>query len=336
VRHGLERWQSKALVERWKNKNFGGIVKDAKYFYGHEAEEADVVLHSAANDGASKVGMLADFVSDDDELEIGVASVFSEFGLERGKRFDDARDVLVWTDAPSIKNERRVDLVTLDDGLTLFWCGVSEGKSFIEGVVNDLDLLLADLKKTLEVLLGEVGDGEQSRGFVHDLAREIEVHDASDAGAGLGAVHVIQQIVDGHDVRAGHGKRAPEGVRDVDEIAFDALDHATEFQVDARGYVSGLEGDRREVGRKFAYLFAKFVDVADEEVFVGEIDAPNGADDVAQVSGNAEIAHPPDIKGYTHEISVNAELRITNGEWKSLTAEDAEDLKAKAKPTAKP
>jgi hypothetical protein len=103
----------------------------------------------------------------------------------------------------------------------------------------------------------------------------------------------------------------------VNEIALDAFDDATKFQIDARGYVSGFEGYGREVGRQFANLFTKFIDVADEEVFVGEIDASNGSDDVAQVSGNAEITHSPDIEGYTHRVSLNGELRITNAESRS-------------------
>lgn len=299
--HGFERRESETFVERREDENFGGVIKNSKDVDRNETEKANVVLDSGADDGATKIGVLADLVSNDDELEVGVASVFGEFGLEGGERFDDARDVFVWADASGVEDERRVDLIAFDDRLTLFGSGVSEGESFVERVVDDFDLFFADLEEALEILLGEVRDGEETLGFLHDVAREIEVHDASDTSASFGSVHVIEQIVHGHDVWTRHGQGPPESVRNVNDVAVDVLDDATEFEVDPRGDVAGFKRKVREVGREFAYLTMNLLFVANEEVFVRVVEASDSAHDVAQVGGNAEIAESADIEGYAHE-----------------------------------
>ena len=44
--------------------------------------------------------------------------------------------------------------------------------------------------------------------------------------------------------------------------------------------------------------------VSDEEVFVGAVETPDGAYDVAQIRGNAKIAESADIESYAHGISL--------------------------------
>src|SRR5208337_5685816 len=68
--HGFEWRQSKSLVERWKDKNPGDIIKNAQHFDGDESEETHVVLHAAAHHGAAQAGMARKIVPDDDELQI--------------------------------------------------------------------------------------------------------------------------------------------------------------------------------------------------------------------------------------------------------------------------
>src|SRR4029077_2061218 len=95
VGHRFEWWQSKSLVERWKHKNFGHIIKNAQHFDGHESQETHVVLHTTAHDGASQPRMTRKIVSNNDELQIRKLLFFLKFAFQRRKRFDDAHHILV-------------------------------------------------------------------------------------------------------------------------------------------------------------------------------------------------------------------------------------------------
>ena len=47
MRHGFQRRQAEAFIERREDEDLCLVVKDAQHVDGHEAEEAHIVLHAA-------------------------------------------------------------------------------------------------------------------------------------------------------------------------------------------------------------------------------------------------------------------------------------------------
>src|SRR5581483_9168746 len=183
MRHGFERREPESFVKRGKNEELGGVVEDAKNVDGNESEEAHVVLNAAADDGAAQVGMARDFVADDDQLEVGEEIFASEFGLQRGERLDDADEILVWADASGIEDERVGDLITLPDELALLAGGVTEEEALVDGVIQDLDAIRRNVEQTRDVVPGEVGDREDLRRMLQNVARGVKAEAPGDAAA---------------------------------------------------------------------------------------------------------------------------------------------------------
>src|SRR5215831_17240668 len=96
--------------------------------------------------------MFAEFVADDDELQVLVPVVVREFALEDRKGFDQSVQVLVRTDLPRIENERVFQLVALQNVFSLFG-GVRERKPFVERIVNDGDLRFGQVANVQKILL---------------------------------------------------------------------------------------------------------------------------------------------------------------------------------------
>src|SRR5690349_9283032 len=105
MRHGFERLQTEAFIKRWEDKHFGGVIKHAQHFDGNEAHEADIILHPATNDCPAKIGVLGEFIADDDELQIGKLTLLFKLSLKRRKCLNDAQQVLMRADSPRIKKE---------------------------------------------------------------------------------------------------------------------------------------------------------------------------------------------------------------------------------------
>src|SRR5271165_886350 len=164
MRHGFERRQSEALVERRKNKNLRQIVKDAQHFDGDESQKAHVILHAAAHHGAPQVGIAGEIVANNDELEIGKNLVAFELRFERGEGFDHADDILVRTDAASVEQKWIRDLVALGDELAVGLGGVAVHEALVDGVVDDLDAVGGNLEVLFDLGLGEIGNGENLGG----------------------------------------------------------------------------------------------------------------------------------------------------------------------------
>src|SRR5579864_338329 len=156
VRHGLKRRQPESFVKRREDEHLGGIIKNSQHFDGDESQKANIVLHAASDHRTPQVRMLRQFVSNDNELQVGIDVLLGEFGFQRGKRLDDAHQVLVWADAASVEQEWVRYLITFREHLPVSVGGMSGQKSRVNRVVYDLDAAGLDAKQFLKFALGEL------------------------------------------------------------------------------------------------------------------------------------------------------------------------------------
>ena len=89
------------------------------------------------------------------------------------------------------------------------------------------------------------------------VTRAVEVHGAPHPGAIIGAVHVIEQVVDGDHVRAGQPLRHPGEMRDVHQVASAFAQDAAHAQVASAGIFRVEKGHDVETGRQLADRFHK-------------------------------------------------------------------------------
>src|SRR6202050_2431850 len=155
VSHRLQGLQAEPLVQRREDKDLSRIVESAQHLDRNESQEANIVLHSAADHRAPQVRIAGNVVSNNDELQVRKRLVLFQFGLQRREGFDHAYDVLVRTDSAGIEQEGICDLVTFGNQLTVGRAGVSMKKSFIDRVVNYLDASRRNIKQLLHFQLGK-------------------------------------------------------------------------------------------------------------------------------------------------------------------------------------
>ena len=122
----------------------------------------------------------------------------------------------------------------------------------------------------------------------------------------MGAIHVLQKIVDRHDVGAGQSAGHPEKMRDVDQITLQAFENGAKLKIAlGSGAVveqrNGLEvrGERTD----FRYLLWG----ANQEILIAMIEAAEGANDVASISADAELGDAPDVDGDLHGSDLTTE-----------------------------
>src|SRR5438270_571142 len=140
--HGLKWRQAETLIQRREDENLGDVIENAERLDRNEAKKAHVVLHGTLDDSAPKIGVRGEVVTDDDQLEVREFAIFLQLALECGKCLDHAANVLVWANAPGVKQERIIDLVTLSDELLICFSGWANEKALVDGVVGYFDIVV--------------------------------------------------------------------------------------------------------------------------------------------------------------------------------------------------
>ena len=98
----------KPFVQGRKREERGRLIEHPENRIRNETEKSHILLDAAANHGQPQVLMLAEFVADDDELQIVVSFVVGKFALQNRECLDQSVKVLVRPDLSRIKDERVV------------------------------------------------------------------------------------------------------------------------------------------------------------------------------------------------------------------------------------
>src|SRR6266704_2586463 len=141
VGHRLQWWQPKAFVERGKDEDLSGVIKNAQSFNRHKAQKTNVFFDSAFYDGAAQVRVFGELVTDDDELEVGELVFFLQLRLERRECLNGAHHVFMWANSAGVEDEGIVHLVALRNELPVGVVGVSHAETIINGVGHHFNLL---------------------------------------------------------------------------------------------------------------------------------------------------------------------------------------------------
>src|SRR5262249_5886744 len=150
-------------------------VEDAHRIERNETEEAHYILDPALNDSLPHGWIARNLVANDDQVQILVARIGGQSGSGDGERLHQPWDVLLRTDRASIQKERIVDLVALENPLSLEPFGFRAGgagvgdapvlKEFLAGgAVDQTNPLGRDAHQVLDVALGSGRDGDDPVG----------------------------------------------------------------------------------------------------------------------------------------------------------------------------
>ena len=151
ARHGLERRQPEAFVERRKHEHAGESIQDRERAIGDEAEEPHVFVQLVPMDGVPQRRVLGDLVADDDELDLVELSA----PPEEVEGLDGALDVLVRLDVAGVEDERVVELVALAHPRHVV-LGRRLAEALVDAVVDDVDLLRRHVEVVEDVALGRL------------------------------------------------------------------------------------------------------------------------------------------------------------------------------------
>src|SRR5271166_4692438 len=304
MRHGFQRRQTESFIQRRKHEDLCLVVEDAQYLDGHKAEKADIVLHSALHHRTPQVGMFGNLIPDNDQLQVLELLFFGQLSLQSSKRLDDAHNVLVWADAACVEQKRGVDLVAFGDELAVCFAGMTEAKALVDRVVDDLDFFRWNLEEPLRVLLREVGHSEDPRRMMKYALGELEMQVAFHRGMTVDAVHVVEQVVNCDHIRTGNGLWLPEEVWHMQQVAVEAFQQTMQLEVAPNRKLIRLRGQEFEIRRQTLDA-GELSRNPDEEVFVLVVQARKGANGVARVSPDAELANTPDIDRNPHDSIVS-------------------------------
>ena len=149
------------------------------------------------------------------------------------------------TDAASIKQERVVHLVALRDELAVGIGRVSLLEALVKRVVDDLDFVAWDLEVALGIFLRKVANGKDAGRLEQHSLGEQKVYAPLEFGAGVMAVHVIEQVMHGDHVRTGDTLRLPEQMWNVQQIAAIDFQNAMQFEIAGQRKLVGMSRERR-------------------------------------------------------------------------------------------
>ena len=119
-------------------------------------------------------------------------------------------------DAASVEQKRVGHLVALRDQFAVRCAGVSMKKTFVDGVINDLDAVGRDAEKLFNLGPGKVRNREDSRCTPQHPLSHLQVPGFPESGLLACPRHVVQQVVNGHDVGARQKSRDGKKIGDVD------------------------------------------------------------------------------------------------------------------------
>src|SRR5208283_6172718 len=116
-------------------------------------------------------------------------------------------------------------------------------------VVDDFNLLWWNLEQALGVLLGKIGDREDTRCVVQYPLGESKMEVTLHTGMAVDAVHVVEQVVHRDHIGTRNALRLPEKMRDVQQVAAKPLQQLMQFEVTGNRKVIRLRGQRLEICR---------------------------------------------------------------------------------------
>src|SRR5215831_16230374 len=122
-------------------------------------------------------------------------------------------------------------------------------ESLIDGVVYDIDSAGWDLEELFDLGAGELRYCENASRSTQHLLRHLHVTCAQDSSLSRRARHMVEHVVDRHDIRtrqqAWHGKK----IRDMDQVAIQTLQRRAKFPVAAQGVFRSHCRNVMEIGR---------------------------------------------------------------------------------------
>ena len=172
-------------------------------------------------------------------------------------------------------------------------------KSFVDRVVHDFDVPAGDAEEFLDFALGEPGDRQNPPGTLQDMPRELKVQGTPQARMVVSAVHVVEDVVDGHDIGARQVSRHRKNMRNVNQFAMQPLDDGTAFKVALYGGVRLEQGDALKIRRQWSNL-RYFLRRTDQEILVRMVEPGERPYYVPRVGANAKFRDPPYVDGNLH------------------------------------
>ncbi len=128
------------------------------------------------------------------------------------------------------------------------------------------------------------------------------------------AIHVLQQIVHGQNIRTTEPARNPEQVRNVNQVALQAPHDRPEVEIPFQRVIAAGQSHRVKVRRQRA-TFRHFGRRSNEEVLAVEVQARQRADHIPDVGAHPEFRHATDVDGYFHEWNLTTGDTEANREF---------------------
>ena len=256
--------------------------------------------------GAAQRRQLRDLVADDEQLD-----VLELAGPQLVEGLDQPHEVLVRLDVADVEDEPVIELIPLahaGDGVG--WRRHREVR--VDGVVDDDDLLGRDVEEVEDVPLGRVGHRQNA---VRSVRRRPHLRARIGIGHAVGQIlrkHQVNAVVDRHD-RAAADRGRQHVVRRVIEIRPLAPQHPRHVNLLAdgvvrRGFEHGSEV-RTELSRDAEVGLA-----AEQDVLGVVIDARELAQEIADVSADAEVVELPRVDRDSH-VACDSTWLLGVGRW---------------------
>ena len=86
-------------------------------------------------------------------------------------------------------------------------------------------------EQLLHFALGEIGNGENPRRSFQRAMGQVKMQRAPESRLVAGPIHVIQHVMNGHHIRTGQVSRQPEQVRNMHQVAVQALEDGAKVEI---------------------------------------------------------------------------------------------------------
>src|SRR5205814_496112 len=140
-----------------KHEHAGKPVHNGERLFGKVAEKAHVVVQLVTVDGAAKRSVFRDLVPDQHQLQVVETALSYDL-----KRVDQSLEVFVRLHVPRVQDKVRVQLVAFADPVDGFLIRL-DAETWIERVIDHVDLAGRDVDEALDVSLGALRHGQHAR-----------------------------------------------------------------------------------------------------------------------------------------------------------------------------
>src|SRR5882757_2924968 len=123
-------------------------------------------------------------------------------------------------------------------------------KALINRIVDNFNPRAWNSEQLFDFALGESRYRKNSSGAPHRSPGHGEVQNAPRLRTVVRAVHVLEHIVHRHHIRAGKRSRQPEQMRNMGDVASQAMEYCTTFKKTFERIVGLEQGNGLEIGRK--------------------------------------------------------------------------------------